>query len=288
MSFSSPSLRALRRGAIFVLLVLLAAPLAWAEGGVVEPSQMPGPLGEVRYDQNLGALLPLDVSFRDEAGRDVQLGELFGERPVVLSFVYYECPMLCSLTLQGIAKSLGVLKFDVGREFDVVVVSIDPGETPALAAEAKAETLDRYDRPETSDGWHFLTGSPEAIERLAETAGFHYVYDPETDEYAHASGIIIATSEGKIAQYQYGLEYSPKDVRLALVEASEEKIGSMIDQVLLYCFRYDPQMGKYTPITMRILRITAAVFLIALVALIVILLRLERTPRNAHLRSGAA
>lgn len=267
--------------------VLLAGIPARAE--VVDPSAMPGPLKEVRFDQKLGDQLPLDLVFLDETGRQVRLGDYFGRRPVVLSFVYYECPMLCTLVLQGIAKSLGVVKFDVGQEYDVVVVSFDPGETPAMAAEAKQKTVERYGRPATAAGWHFLTGSNDAIDALTRSAGFRYVYDEKTDEYAHASGLIVATPEGRIAQYYFGIDYSPKDVQLAVIEASSERIGSVIDHVFLYCFRYDPKLGKYTAVTLRILRLTGAVFLVALALLLGILWWRERAPHpEAHARSGAA
>ena len=265
-----------RVGATIALLGALGLTAPAFAGGTVDPSLMPGPLGDVRFDQNLGASLPLDLAFVDESGRAVTLGDYFdGERPVVLVFVYYHCPMLCPLTLNGVAKSLSVLKLDVGREFDVVAVSIDPKETTEQAAAALASTVERYGRPRT-EGWHFLTGSNEAIRRAADVAGFRYAYVPESDEYAHASGLLVVTPEGRIAQYFYGFEFSPKDLRLALVEASSNRIGNVIDQVLLYCYRYDPKLGKYTAVTMRILRLSGALFALGLAVFVWIMWRRER------------
>lgn len=275
------------RGALVVVLLLALPIVVGAE--VVDPSAMPGPLKEVRFDQQLGEQLPLDLRFLDETGREVRLGDYYGRRPVVLSFVYYGCPMLCTLALEGLAKSLAVIKFDVGQEYDVVVVSFAPGETPAMAAKAKKTTVERYGRPATAAGWHFLTGSQDAIDQLTRSAGFRYAYDEQSGEYAHASGLIVTTPEGKIAQYYFGIDYSPKDVQLAVIEASSERIGSLIDQVFLYCFRYDPTLGKYTAVTMRILRLTGAVFLVALALLLGTLWWRERAPHpEAHARSGAA
>lgn len=254
--------------------VLLAAPV-WADGRV-PPEAMPGPLKDVRFDQHLGTALPLDTPFVDDFGQEVRLGDYFGTRPVVLAFVYYECPMLCSLILNGLAKSLSVLTFDVGDQFDVVVVSIDPAETPALAAAAKVETVNRYGRPQSAAGWHFLTGSADAITALTEAAGYRYAYDAETDEYAHTSGIVIATPDGTIAQYYFGIDFPPKDVRLAVVEASSRRIGTVVDQVLLYCFRYDPKLGKYTAFTMRLIRLAGAVFVVGLAFFLWLMWRRER------------
>ena len=250
-----------RPGIILLLLLLVAVP---ASGNLVDPKDMPGPLKEVGFDQKLGDALPLELPFVDEAGREVTLGDVFGDKPVVLVFVYYECPMLCPMVLNGVAKTLGVLAFDVGEEFDVVAVSIDPDETPAMAREVKRKTVQRYGREETADGWHFLVGPPESVVRLTEAAGFRYAYVEENGEYAHASGMIVATPDGRLAKYLYGIDYPPKDVRLALVEASENRIGTVVDQILLYCFRYDPALGKYTAVITRILRLAGVVFLLCL------------------------
>ena len=264
-----------RRFAVVALVGLLAAWSLAADEGLVDPQDMPGPLSEVSFEQHLGQMLPLDTSFRDSTGRSVRLGDYFGEKPVVLTFVYYDCPMLCGLVLNGLAKSLGVLQFDVGEEFDVVVISIDPEETTQQAQDVAASTLARYDRPGTEEGWHFLLGSPESVAEVTAAAGFRYAPIPETGEFAHASGIVVVTPEGRLAQYYLGVEYPPRDVRLALVEAHSNNIGSLVDQLLLYCFRYDPQLGKYTAVTLRVLRITGVLFVIGMVAFLLFLKRQE-------------
>jgi protein SCO1/2 len=241
----------------------------------VNPQDMPGPLKQVSFEQHLGEILPLDTSFVDEAGTSVVLGEYFGERPVILTFVYYDCPMLCTLILNGLTRSLGVLPFDAGTDFDVVAISIDPLETPQQAREVAATTLARYDRPAAGRGWHFLTGSAAAVEKVTEAAGFNYAPIAETGEFAHASGIIIVSPEGRLSQYYLGVDYPPRDVRLALVEAASNNIGSVVDQLLLYCFRYNPNLGKYTAVTMRIVRLGGILFVVALFAFLMVLKRNE-------------
>lgn len=267
------------RGALLTVLIaaLAFAPVAWAEGGLVSPEDMPGALKEVSIDQRIGETLPLDAPFIDEIGRQVTLGEYFGgDKPVVLALVYYDCPMLCGLILNGLAKSLGVMKLEVDEDFDVVVVSFAAGETPHMAREAKTTAVERYGRLETAAGWHFLTGEEPSIQRLTQAVGFTYNYLPETGEYAHASAIMVVTPEGQLAQYYYGIEYPPKDLRLALVEASDNELGSLVDQVLLYCYRYDPQLGKYTTVITRVLRIAGVVFCIGLVVFLWLMLRRDR------------
>ena len=269
------------------LASMLLAVLPLGAQNLVDPDQMPGDLQDVRFEQRLGEALPLGAVFTTEEGREVKLGDLFGERPVVLSFVYYECPMLCSLTLNGLAATLSVLELEPGRDFDVVVVSFDPGEVPSMARDAEARTLDRYGRSETAPGWHFLTGGEEAIVRLTEAVGFEYTYLPESDEYAHTSGIVLATPAGQIAKYFYGMEYPPKDVRLALVEASANEIGTIVDQLLLYCFRFNPELGQYTIAVMRILRLTGGLFVAGLLLSLWILYRRERN-LSAASQDGAS
>lgn len=244
--------------------------------GLVDPSQMPGPLKEVGFDQRLGETLPLDAALVDETDRQVTLGDYFGERPVVLMLGYYDCPMLCPLIWNGLAKSVGVLQFQVGRDFDVVAISIAPDETAEMARAAKDKAVQRYGRPETADGWHFLRGPEESIRRVTETVGFRYAYLEDSGEYAHASGIVVVTPEGTLAQYYYGIDYSPKDLRLALVEASESRLGSVVDQLLLYCYRYDPSVGKYTAVVTRVLRLAGVAFLLALGAFLYVMRRLDR------------
>ena len=278
------SLRVRRLGSsalVAMLMAALCAAPALANQGLVEPEKMPGPLKAVSIDQHLGDLLPLTARLTDETGTTVELGDYFGERPVILAFVYYECPMLCSLILNGLASSLGVVKFTPGEDFDVVAISIDHDETPQMAREVEQATLARYGRPETDAGWHFLTGDQTTVKAIADVAGFGYEYLPESDEYAHASAIMVVTPEGQLAQYFYGVEYPPKDLRLAMVEASNNKLGSLVDQLLLYCYRYDPTVGQYTAVTMRILRIVGGAFCIVLFAFVWIAFRRDRAALDA-------
>ncbi|HEX2643206.1 MAG TPA: SCO family protein [Thermoanaerobaculia bacterium] len=258
------------------------APGTLGEGSGVPASQMPGPLKQVGYDQHLGEQIPGEALFVDEMGRSVRLQNYFGHRPIVLAMAYYECPMLCSMVLQAMVGSLKPLKLEPGRDFDVVVVSIDPGEGPRLAAATKREMLSRYGRPETAKGWHFLTGSKTSIDKVASAVGFRYSYMPERDEYAHAAGISFLTPQGKISRYLLGIEYAPRDVRLALVESSENKIGSLVDQALLYCFHYDPVIGRYSAVTMTFVRLAGALTAIGIFVMVVMLRRREnretRTP----------
>ncbi len=231
---------------------------------------------DIGIDQKLDNQLPLDLEFRDEFGRGVTLGDYFGERPVVLSLVYYECPMLCTQVLNGLLRSLRALSFDVGRDFDVVVVSIDPGEPPQLAAAKKRHYVSGYGREGAGEGWHFLTGDQKNISELAEEVGFRYRYDPETDLYIHASGVMVLTPGAKLARYFYGIEYAPKDLRLGLVEASQNRIGSAVDQLLLLCYQYDATTGKYGLVIMNSLRVAGFATVAALATFIVVMIRRER------------
>ncbi len=239
-------------------------------------STAPPMLRNVGIKQNLNAQLPLDLIFLNEEGRAVALREYFGKKPVVLAFVYYECPMLCTQILNGLLESVRVLKFDVGEEYEIATVSFDPGETPKLAAEKKKIYLQQYDRAGAEKGWHFLTGDSTAIKALTQAAGFHYRYDPATDQFAHASGILVITPQGKISKYFYGVEYSPRDLRLALVEASENKIGSAVDQLLLYCFHYDPLTGKYSLVVINALRVAGIATVFSLATFMLIMFRRDR------------
>jgi protein SCO1 len=247
-----------------------------ADGPIVPSNAMPEPLKAVGYDQQLGDPVPLHLAFRDEAGRAVKLGDYFGRRPVVLVFAYYRCPMLCDMVLQGVTGSLKSLSFDAGEQYEVVVVSIDPKETTKLAAETKAETLSRYGRSGTEGGWHFLTGEQDPILELTQAAGFRYSYDKERDQYAHAAGMMVLTPDGKISRYLFGIDFAPRDVRLALIESAEGRIGNLTDQILLYCFHYDPVYGRYSAMTMNILRLAAAASVLGLGLLIVLLKRRDR------------
>jgi protein SCO1/2 len=236
-------------------------------------SQMPAVLADVRFDQRLNEQLPLDARFKDESGRDVTLGEYFGRKPVVLAFVYYECPMLCTQVLNGLTTSLTVLEETVGREFDVVAISFDPRETPALADGKKRAHLDRYKRPESAAGWHFLTGDEASIKAVTKAAGFNYVWDDKTQQFAHPSGIIVATPEGKLSRYFFGIEYAPRDVKFALIESSAGRIGNAIDQLLLYCYHYDPATGSYGFVAMGAVRVGGALTVLALVSFLVVSIR---------------
>lgn len=225
-------------------------------------------LSHVGIEQRLNAQVPLDLMFQDDAGRAVRLGEYFDDAPVILALVYYQCSMLCPLRLDGLVSSLRALPFTIGDELRVITVSIDPRETASLAAAQKQAYLRDYARPGAGRGWHFLTGDEAAIANLAEAVGFHYAYDPGRDEYAHASGITVLTPRGKVSRYLYGIEPSPKDLRLALVEASAHKIGSLVDQVLLLCYAYDPATGGYSGLAMNVVRLGGVLTALALGAFV--------------------
>ena len=231
---------------------------------------------QIGIDQRLGERVPMNLAFSDETGAEVRLDEILDKRPAILSLVYYECPMLCTQVLNGLLRSLRVLSLDVGGEFEVITLSIDPGETPALAAAKKKEYVGRYGRDGAAGGWHFLTGTRERIEELAEAVGFRYEYDPETDLYVHASGIMVLTPAGELARYFYGVEYAPKDLRLGLIEAAEERIGNAVDQVLLLCYQYDPTTGKYGLVILNSLRVAGAATVAVLAALVIGWIRRER------------
>jgi protein SCO1/2 len=239
-------------------------------------SARPGVLGRIGIDQRIGEQVPLDLPFTDETGRQVRLGDYFGKRPVILALVYYECPMLCTQVLNGLVTALGVMNFEPGREFEVVAVSFDPKEGPGLASQKKATYMERYARPHTAGGWHFLTGSEESIARLTRAVGFRYEYDKEIDQYAHGAAIEVLTPKGRIARYFYGIEYSPRDIRFGLIEAAEERLGSPIDDVLLLCFHYDPATGKYGATVLGLVRLGGVATVVAFVAFLIVSLRRER------------
>ncbi len=259
----------------FTLLgFLAAAPSLHAQ--ILDSNAQPAILREVGIDQKLSAQVPLDLTFRDEAGQSVQLRQYFGERPVILSLVYYECPMLCTQVLNGLLESLKTLSFDAGRQFNVITVSFDPGETSALAANKKESYLKQYGRAGAEPGWHFLTGDSSSIRQLTQAVGFRYKYDPTTGQFAHASGIMVITPQGKIARYFYGIEYPARDLRLALVEAAQNQIGSPVDVLLLYCFHYDPLTGKYGLVIMNVLRLAGIATVMALGTFMIVMFRRDR------------
>jgi protein SCO1/2 len=241
----------------------------------------PAALRDVGFDQRLGDDLPLDVALRDESGREVRLGDYFGRRPVVLSLVYYECPMLCTLTLNGLVSALSVLSFQPGREFEIVTVSFDPKDTPAAAGAKKRAYLARYGRPGADAGWHFLTGSPESVERITRALGFRYAWDEQTRQFAHPSGLVVATPEGRLARYLYGVEYAPRDLQLAVTEASAGKVGGPVEQVLLFCYQYDPASGGYGLAIMRLVRLAGVLTVLALGGYVILMLRRERALAGA-------
>jgi len=254
--------------------------------GIMSPpaNVRPPGLQNVGIEQHLDEQIPADLNFRDETGKPVRLGDYFGKKPMILNLVYYNCPMLCGEVLSGLEGALRVLKFDVGKEFDVLTVSFDPRETPDMATKKKAEFLKRYGRAGAAEGWHFLTGPQESIDALTKAAGFQYQYDPKTGQFAHATAIMILTPEGKIAQYYYGVDYAPKDLRLGLIQASQNKIGTLADQVLLYCYHYDPTTGKYGAIISRVLKLAGIVTLLGLGILMTVLIRLGSGPRGHEAR----
>jgi len=242
------------------------------------PNVRPPGLKNVGIQQNLNQQIPPDLIFTDDLGRQVKLGDYFGQKPLILNFVYYGCPMLCGEELAGLESTLRVLKFDVGKEFEVITISFDPKNTPEIAAKKKEQFMRRYNRPGAERGWHFLVGQPDAIAAVTKAAGFQYEYDPKTEQFAHSTAIMVLTPQGKIAQYYYGIEYPPNDVRLALVEASHNRIGSVVDEILLYCYHYDPAKGKYSATVMRILRLMAVATMLCLGALLFVMIR--RSPDN--------
>jgi protein SCO1/2 len=239
----------------------------------------PDILKNIGFDQRLNEQVPLDLAFRDEAGRTVRLGEYFGQKPVILSLVYYHCTTLCPLILNGLVKSLDGISFDLGKQFAIVTVSIDPREGPAEAAAKKAQVLPRYGRPGGEAGWHFLTGEEAAIQQLTKAAGFRYAYDAKADEFAHPAGIMVLTPQGKIARYFYGIDFSARDLRLGLIEAAAGKIGNPVDQVVLYCYHYDPVTGKYGFIVMNAIRLAGVATVLVLGIFIAVMLRRERLAR---------
>jgi len=222
------------------------------------PNQMPPVLQKVGIDQHLNQQIPLDATFVDENGKTVQLRQYFGEKPVIITMVYYTCPMLCSEVLNGVSGSInGIAKFNAGRDFNIVSVSFDTRDTPEAAMKQRKRFSQRYHRAGSENGWHFLTGQQDQIQSLASALGFRYAWDPEIQQFAHASAIMLLTPDGHIAQYYYGIEYAPRDLQLGIVEASQGRVGGIVDQVLLYCYHYDPRQGKYGAAIMNILRVSA-------------------------------
>ncbi len=279
---------------VTILLALSSLPV-WGQGmrgpmmtgenaGLPAGQKLPG-LEFVGIEQHLNAEVPADLAFRDELGNPVKLGDYFGHgRPVILNLGYYQCPMLCGEVLQGLTGSLKVLTFNVGQDFDVLTVSFDPHETPDMAATKKRDIMRRYGRAGADQGWHFLTGPAESINALTKAVGFQFQWDEKTQQYAHATTIVVLTPDRHIAQYFYGVEFPPKDLRLGLVQASHNQIGSVTDQVLLYCYHYDPRTGKYGAVISRILSIAGAATILMLGAFIFILYRADASGQHKATR----
>jgi len=236
----------------------------------------PEALRDVAFDQKLGAQAPLDLQFRDESGRPVKLADYFGTRPVILNFIYLKCRDLCPLLLDGVVRSLRALSFDAGNQFDVLTVSFDPSDTAAVAQAKRQDMLGQYGRPSAADGWHFLTGDEASIQKLTEAVGFHYHYDQQTGEFAHATGIMLLTPAGKVSRYYYGIDFSPRDLRLGLIEAADAKIGTPIDQLLLFCFHYDPVTGKYGLLITNVIRLAGVLTVLLIAGFVIVMLRRER------------
>jgi protein SCO1 len=271
----------LRTPLALLLATLVASGTAYAQGqqGLVQAgdpsSARPGILSKIAIDQRIGRQLPLDTPFVDETGRAVTLGQYFGRRPVVLALVYYECPMLCTQVLNGLVSALSVMNLEAGREFDVVAVSFNPKEGPGLASQKKANYVERYGRTQAAHGWHFLTGTQASIDRLTDAVGFRYAFDEKIGQFAHGAAIEVVTPHGTIAKYFYGIEFSPRDLRLGLVEASNERIGSIVDDVLLFCYHYDPATGKYGATVLGIVRLGAIATIVAFAIFLTVSLRRE-------------
>jgi len=277
---SSCPWRALQRG--WCLGLSLAVLLAGTSGQLqAQMNPVETIVQNVGIDQRLNTQLPLDLKFKDETGRDVQLREYFNKKPVVLTLVYYQCPMLCTQVLNGFLKSSQAIKFQIGDDYDVVTVSFDPRETPDLAAAKKKIYVRSYRRPGAEEGWHFLTGDQKSIETLAAAVGYRYKFDERSQQYAHGSGIIVLTPDGRTSRYLYGIDYHPNDLRLALVESAAGKIGSPVDQILLLCFHYDPRTGKYGLLISRVLQFFGSLTAIALGSAVWVMRRQERQQEAA-------
>jgi len=277
--------------AAFIFSAEISAQMTGSPAGYkrevgMSASTMPAPLREIRFDQNIDQTIPLDVTFNDETGRRVAIGEYFGKRPVVLVFAYYDCPMLCTQVINGLSTALNVLSLEPHSDFEIVTVSFNPKDTPATASAKKAMYLERYRHPGAAAGWHFLSGDQPSIDRLTKAAGFRYAWDETTKQFAHPTGVIVLTPEGKLARYLFGIEYGPRDLRYALVEASAGKVGNPVDTLLLYCYHYDPMTGRYGLVVMRALRIAGIATVLTLCTFIIVMIRREKhsalgTPHSA-------
>jgi len=282
-------------------LAIVAAFAAWGAAPAYaqiapapfEPLSITGPnpqeqFQDISIEQNLEAQVPIEMLVRDEAGNLVTLTELMDNKPAILALVYYECPMLCNIVLDGVEGVIDAMKYDIGDDYNVLTLSIDPGETPELAARKKANHLERLGRSGAQDGWHFLTADEDTIDAVADTVGFRYAYDPATDQYAHAAGIMVLTPRGKIARYYYGVEYIARDVEFGLVEASQGRIGSVVDQLVLLCFQYDPATGQYGVYIIGAMRIMAALMILGFALMYTTLYLRGRKKKREQARADAS
>ena len=267
------------RPALLAPALALAVPLWATEGPAAAPTgERPTILRDIGFDQKLGEPLPKGAVFRDEAGNRVRLGDYFRGKPVILNLVYYDCPMLCTVTLNGMASALNEIGFLVGREFEVVTISFDPKEGPEQAAARKRFFLSRYKHPGGEAGWHFLTGEIASIHLVTEAVGFRYVYDAASRQFAHPAGTVVLTPDARVARYMFGVEYAPRDLRLALIEAADRRIGTPVDAVFLACYRYDPATGRYSAAVMKVVRIAGLTTVVALSAFLILSWRREQRP----------
>jgi len=271
----------MRSARSFILATVFA--LAFVAGGSasVHAQETAGDVvNQVGFDQKLGVRLPLDLLFRDDSGRELTWGDLFGRRPVILAPVYYRCPLLCNQLLNGLTRSLKPLSLDAGKDFDVVAFSINPDEKPELAAMKKLSYLERYDRPGSESGWHFLTGEEASIEALTRAIGFRYTYNPRTQLFAHAAGVVVVTPDGQVARYFYGIDFAANELQAVLEGARQGRVGAPIGRLLLLCYDYDAATGKYTLSILRLNRVLGTATAIALGSFVFVMFRRERSPRR--------
>ena len=275
---------------IALLLVATASRAQMAPDNVGQPANgMPKILQGVSFRPELNAKMPLDAAFKDESGKDVRLGDFLHEqKPVVVAFVYYGCPMMCTQLEQGVVGALRMLSFNPGRDYEVVFISFDDRDTPQMAAEKKATAMAKFHRPETATGWHFLTGSKESIAAATNAANFHFNFDAKQNLFAHASGLLLLTPDGHLSRYFYGVEFPARDLRLGLVDASAGKIGTPVDRVLLYCFQYDPATARYSATILGIVRLGGIMTIAAMIVAFLVFRRRERAAANVNLRHQGA
>jgi protein SCO1/2 len=263
----------------FIVILVLSGAAVIARADEVPRAQEPDNPGtvvsQIGFDQKLGDRVPLDRRFRDDSGREIALGELFGRRPVILVPVYYQCPLLCNQTLNALTRSLRPLSIEPGKDFDVVAISINPEETPELASQKKASYLKRYERPGTESGWHFLTGDQASIDAVTRAIGFRYTYNPRTKLYAHAAGIVVATADGRLSRYYYGIDYSPRELQAEIKRAATGKVGTPVSGLLLFCYDYDAATGKYTLSIVRLIRVLGSATALALGSFLFVMFRRE-------------